>query len=113
MMNSYQHNGLIWSSQRTSQFPLEDRLGFLPTFLSTKDKRPAREQFAANYVYGGWQPNPKMTFDPETETLHFPGDPPLHQLARTALRSETILLFRHDWVVIVQPDKSYEVARMD
>jgi hypothetical protein len=37
-----------------------EMLGFIPSFLSEDDSRPAREQFAANYI-AGWQPMPGFT----------------------------------------------------
>ena len=116
-MNAFREhneNGLRWTTDVASPYTLADRLGFLPGFLSTSDPRPSREQFDAGYrAGGGWVSSPRMRFNPDSETLHFPGDPVLTQLARTQLRDETILLFPHSWVVIVQPDGSSETARMD
>ena len=31
----------------------------------------------------------------------------------TMLRKEAIMLFEYAWVMILQPDGSYEIARMD
>jgi hypothetical protein len=30
-------------------------VGFIPTFLDLNDPRPAKEQFAERYEYGGWR----------------------------------------------------------
>ena len=59
-------------------------LGFLPSFLSEADPRPAAEQIHANYTHGGgW--NPRLhgqSFDPVTLALTYPGDPPLYPSPR-------------------------------
>lgn len=95
-----------------------DVLGYIQYFLSESDPRPAKEQFNERYIYGGFDPFQGFTlkFDPANPsgaTLRYPGDPPVKARASCKLRDETIILFRHDWVAIVQKDGSYEVARMD
>ena len=90
----------------------EEVLGWLPSFLSEDDPRPAREQLDANYKYGGgWDPIPGFTI---TEAgLKYPDDPPQPLLAETRLRNEVVRLYKCSWVAIIQPDGSYEVSRMD
>ena len=88
-----------------------EHLGFIPTFLSLADPRPAKEQFDTAYV-GGWSPFPKFTLHPN-KTLTYPGDPPMKPLAETSFRDEKIYVYESAWVAIVQPDGSYEIARMD
>ena len=91
-----------------------DRLGNLQFFLSADDPRSAREQFDSRYAFaGGWQPFNGFTMLTDNNKLHYPGDPPLPPLARTTLRDELILFYPHSWVVIIQPDRTYEVCRMD
>lgn len=94
----------------TSSF---DGWGFIPLFLDADDPRPAREQFNERYI-GGWQPAPPaLTFDFDTATLNYPGDPPMTPISAMQFRTEMILLFPSSWVCIVQTDGSWEVARMD
>lgn len=88
------------------------RLGNLPYFLSEADPRPAREQFDANYKFGGWRPFDGFKLM-TNNALVYPGDPPIHPLAQTKLRDELILLYPHGWVAIIQPDRSFEVCKMD
>jgi len=101
---------MIWWA--SAEYPF-DALGFLPTFLSAEDPRPAKEQFDERYVYGGFQPFAGFKFDPDGLTLKYPGDPELFPVAGTQLRDETILVYPHAWVAIVQKDDSVQVARMD
>lgn len=89
-----------------------DMLGLIPAFLDENDPRPAWMQFNANYI-SGWHPIPRFTFNPETVTLKYPGDPPTQAIAETTLRNERIILFQHAWVMILQQDGTYEVCRMD
>ena len=46
-------------------------------------------------------------------TLHYPGDPDFEPLAAVWLRREVIMVYECSIVAIVQPDGSFEVARMD
>ena|ERR1700761_2586873 len=86
-------------------------LGYIPDFLNVLDPRPAKEQFAEKYI-SGWSPfkgHTKM----EDDSLQYPGDPPMKPMWKAKLRDETIIVYQHAWVAIIQPDGSYEVARMD
>jgi len=87
-------------------------LGYIPSFLNSSDKRSAAEQFEENYI-AGWNPFPGFTMDPTTFAIKYPGDPKLHPLATATLRHERIFIYEHAWVAIVQPDRSFEIARMD
>lgn len=89
-----------------------DDWGLIPMFLDPHDPRPAREQFDAHYV-GGWNPFKGFTFDRDELTLNYPGDPPYHAIGGILFREERILLFPSAWVLIAQPDETWEVARMD
>lgn len=89
-------------------------LGYLPMIFLASDPRPAREQANDRYRHGGgWQPFQGHRFDARRRQLCYPGDPPMRALAETKLRDETIILFEADWVMILQPDGSHEIARMD
>lgn len=87
---------------------------FLPYFLHVNDPRKAAEQFNDRYKFGGWRPRKG---DPTKingkDELLYPGDPPLPPLAKCKLRDETIILYQSDFVAIIQPDRSFEVARLD
>src|SRR5258708_6821588 len=91
-----------------------DLLGYIPMFLSESDPRPAKEQFDLAYAHGGgWLPMNGWRLDLVTGWLKYPGDPVYKPIARAELRDEVIFVYEHAWVSIVQPDGSYEVARMD
>lgn len=87
-------------------------LGLLPEFLYESDPRPAKEQFNERYVYGGWDSFKGFELTP-SNALVYPGDPPQIPLAQAKLRDELIVFYNHDWVAIIQPDRSFEVCRMD
>ncbi len=90
-------------------------LGYLPSMLDQDDKRPAREQLDSSYIYGGpprWRTEP-ASIDAK-DRLCYPGDPPLDWLAMTFLHDkEQVLLYPGDFVVILQPDRSFLFQRMD
>ena len=89
-------------------------MGLIPTFLSEANPASAREQLHVNYAHGGgWHPFKGFTYDPTTKTLHYPGDPVVSYISYAHLRDEVIIIFEHAWVAIVQPDGTYEIARMD
>lgn len=100
---------MVWVALHPQFMP--DMLGFIPHFLDDADPRPAREQFNANYC-SGWKPFKgfKMLSNGD---LSYPGDPPTQLLAETMLRDEIIRFYNQAWVAIIQPDGSYEIARMD
>lgn len=91
----------------------DEHLGFLPSFLSEDDPAPAREQIDKNYAHGGgWRPMKEWTMA-TNDTIKYPGDPRLRPLARAKLRDETILFYDCAILAIVQPDGSFEIARVD
>lgn len=92
-----------------------DYLGYLPLMWDEADPRKAVEQVDTNYAHGGgWSPMSGWTYDPDTKSLKYPGDPVYHPVARYVLHGEEeIIVYPHAWVAIVQIDGAFEVARMD
>ena len=90
-----------------------NELGLLPDFIDQNDKRPAREQFDANYQHGGgWRP--MKGFTNKGMVLHSPEDPPLEPIAMWPLRDEMIVVYRYGLVAIFQTKTGdFEVARLD
>jgi len=92
-----------------------EHLGLLPMMLNDRDPRPLREQLHTGYLHGGgWHHFPGFTLT-KLDHLTYPGDPPLVPLAEitTRLRQERVLFYDHAWVAVVNPDRSFEVCRMD
>lgn len=92
-----------------------DHVGMIPYWLSSDDPRPAKDQLNTAYVHGGgWhsfgQGQWRIT---RSNFLHYPGDPPLIPLAEINMRDELIVIYDCSIVAIIQPDRSFEVARMD
>jgi hypothetical protein len=103
--------GLVW--QRLDPRAHPDMLGFIPMFLSDSDPRPAREQFDSNYSHGGgWDKFDGFKLLPDGQ-ISYPGDPPIPPLFRTVLRNEIITVYDCAWVMIMQLDGSWEIARLD
>ena len=92
----------------------EAYLGMIPAFLSERDPRPAKEQLDLAYAHGGgWSPLDGWEMEPRLASIKYPGDPPLRPVARAVLREETIYVYPHAWVAVVQKDGAYEIARLD
>lgn len=92
----------------------DDFLGFIPLFLDEGDPRPAAEQFNEAYAHGGgWNSFTGFKMDPVTYGIKYPGDPVIMPVAQASFRDELILVYPYAWVAIVQPDDTYEIARMD
>lgn len=88
-------------------------LGALPNFLHQEDPAPAAEQLDKGYAFaGGWSPQKgfKLTGG---NSLLYPGDPPMRPIAEAKLRDETICVYDSSYVAVIQPDRSFEVCRMD
>jgi hypothetical protein len=91
-----------------------DLLGYLPFFLSEEDPRSAAAQLDENYAHGGgWHPQDGFTFDPVSWVIRYPGDPPHRPLAIARLRDELLLFYPYEYLAIVQPDGSFEIARVN
>lgn len=89
-----------------------DMWGFIPGFLNASDPRPAVEQIKENYI-GGWLPFAKFKLNVETMTLTYPGDPPMRPISLMIFRDEKLFLYESSWVLIMKPDQSWEVSRLD
>lgn len=90
-----------------------EHLGYIPTFLSPQNTLSAKEQLDANYAHGGgWNPLKGWKLL-EDDRIAYPGDNPLKPLAEMVVGVERVLVYPHAWVAIIQPDRSFEVARMD
>lgn len=100
---------MIWIMKHPRAHP--DMLGFIPSFLDESDPRPARDQFNERY-WPGWIPFDGFTML-ENGDLSYPSDPPTRLIAETNLRDEIIRFYEHSWVAIIQPNKSFEVCRVD
>jgi hypothetical protein len=90
-----------------------DTVGYIPTFLHLDDPRPAKEQFAERYVYGGWRHQDGFTKGRRRYELQYPGDPPLSPLAIMMIGEEIVTVYAHSYVAIWQKDGSFEACRMD
>jgi hypothetical protein len=83
-------------------------LGYVPTFLSEDDPRPAAVQINEHYAHGGgWSPMRRGAFAALAD------DPPLALIAEARLRDETLRFYEGSWLSITQPDGSFEVSRLD
>jgi hypothetical protein len=90
-----------------------DHVGIIPQWLDESDMRNAREQLDDHYQHGGgWRPFKgfKMT---EGWAITYDGDETLQPLALMQLRDEIIAIYEYGWVMILQPNGSFEVCRMD
>jgi hypothetical protein len=88
-------------------------VGEIPCWLSADDPRPAATQLDGCYSHGGgWEPFVGFRLR-EDNSLKYPGDRPLQPIAEMRLRDELILIYEHSWVVVIQPDRTFEACRMD
>ncbi len=90
-----------------------DYVGEIPRWLDTGDSRPAKEQLNTAYGHGGgWHPFEGFQLR-DDNSIKYPGDPALKPIAEMHLRDELILMYEHSWVAIIQPDRTFEICRMD
>lgn len=90
-----------------------DHLGLIPDMLDDNNPTSAKAQLHSGYLHGGgWRPFKgfKLLDD---NSLKYPGDPIYPVRATAKLRNETIAFYDHSWVAVIQPDRSFEVCRMD
>lgn len=97
-------------------FTNQQAAGYIPWFLDEDDPRPAKEQINQNYISGWNEFEGFILHDwkkPDRAYLSYPDDPPMREKSRAKLRDETLILFQSDWFAIVQPDGTFNVARLD
>ena len=89
-------------------------LGFLPDILRSDDKRPVKAQLEDRYQHGGgWRPIPGLTMS-ASRTLRYPGDPPYRPSAITKIGDELVVFYQQaSLLAVIQPDKSFDVVRVD
>jgi hypothetical protein len=46
-------------------------------------------------------------------TIKYPEDPELRAIARIKVNNEAVYIFPYGWVLIMQEDGSWEIARID
>ncbi len=96
--------------------------GLIPDFLDEADPRSAVEQIHENYNHGGgWRDFKGYELSGGTNagaigilcSINYPGDPPVYEVSRAKLRDETLILFQHQWLAVIQVDGSYRISRLD
>lgn len=91
---------------------IED-LGLLPSFLSESCEQSATEQLNRHYSHGGgWHSFRGFELFPD-DSIQYPDDPVLRPLAEMRLRDERVIIYPCSWVLVMQPDRSFEICRMD
>jgi hypothetical protein len=88
-------------------------LGLLPMFLNPENPKSAKDQIDDSYQHGGgWRPFKGFKLGADN-TLSYPNDPALHPIAQTKVGQELVVVYPYGWVAVIQPDRSFEVARVD
>ena len=120
-------NAIEWQTTtfaKTHGVHLTDAVGLIPAFFDPSDARDAREQIEDNYAHGGgWRPHPTpehWTFDPQTLTVTYDDKDPYeepeqyHALASAKLpNGQAIIVFQSAWLLVVDPDGKWQIARVD
>lgn len=97
-----------------SYYEPEDYAGLVSLFVDTRSDEPASAQIDRHYAHGGgWRPISAFTMRPNTYIIQYPGDPPLRPMGVAQHNSELIIVYPDSMFAIVQPDGSFEVARLD
>lgn len=111
---------MIWVLDPTNTFNgvpqrrLWDACGFIPSFLSEEDPRPAREQIDERYEHGGGFV-PLRGGKIVDKMWTYPGDPPMAPIASLTLHggAETIYIYPAAFVAIVASDGTATMTRLD
>lgn len=98
----------------TKMSDVPDILGLIPGMLDDGNDLSAAKQLDHAYSHGGgWRPFDGFVLDKETLGIKYEDDPEMFPLVETKLRDERILFYPYAWVMILQPDNSFEICRMD
>ena len=92
-----------------------DDLGHLGGILLSSDTRPVKDQLDDRYGHGGgYNPFPGFKLDRMTMSLKYPGDPLMRPAAMAEIGDEKVFFYAvGSWLLILQPDESYVVTRVD
>lgn len=111
-------NVLDWHHNTASYSEADCKLylGRIPILLDPDCADPVWLQVQTNYP-GGWNPvlgdeRDKWTFTAD-QYLIYPGLPPLAPAAMAWLRSEQVLVYPAGWLVVVDLEGSFTVARIE
>ena len=90
-----------------------DHVGMIPHWLDESDMRNARDQLDDHYQHGGgWRPFEGFKLNRD-KSIEYDGDPALKPLAIMKLRDEIVVMYQYGWVMILQPNGTFEICRMD
>lgn len=90
-----------------------EKAGFIPFWLHNGIGMGAVEQISSNYGHGGgWRDSDGFTMDDESSLL-YPGDPPMKVRAVGHVDQERVLIYDYGYVAVVQPDGTFQAARID
>lgn len=112
-------NQTIWHGIRRNlgQYNVIDILGYIPEIIRSTDPQPVADQIAERYSHGGgYSPfgQGKWMYDPEDQSITYPGDPKLLPMAWADIHGETVIVYRHAMVAIINQDSgNFVVLRMD
>ena len=90
-------------------------LGFLPDILLAEDKRPVKAQLEDRYAHGGgFRLIKGMRLDRRDMTMRYPGDPIYRPAAWAQIGAEKVYFYPLcSLLLILQPDRTWEVTRVD
>lgn len=93
--------------------------GFIPMWIRDREGDSFVDQIHRNYGHGGgWHDFSGFELRNADKVgqacLEYPGDPAMREVSRFTGKAETLILFRSDWVAVVNnATGSYRVARID
>jgi len=88
-------------------------IGYVSMMVRESDPRSLREQLHDGYSHGGgWDPFEGFTLG-EDNSLQFPGDPAYKVMWELKFRDQLFCVYKHAWFAIINPDRTFEVCRMD
>lgn len=93
-----------------------EMLGYIPQIITELDDRPVREQVAERYAHGGgFSPfgQGSWRLNKDTKAISYPGDPEYQPLFSTQIRDETVVVYDHAIVAVIQSSGEFDVIRMD
>jgi hypothetical protein len=90
-----------------------EHLGFLPDILWPDDPRSVKDQLNDRYAHGGGYRSSSGFKLCKDMALKWPGDPLQRPLAAVLINQELVVFYPHAFLLVMQPDGSFEVTRVD
>ena len=93
----------------------QEELGLIPSMINMFSEDDVATQLDNNYQHGGGFRNQEgFTYShDDNDSMSYSDDPPMYPIAKFVAGSETVFVYPHAYVAVIQEDETHVISRMD